>query len=125
MSHTENTLELIGENPHFELRIPVPEEIELELIPCGVAGGKKPVDRHRLIISGHGSYSFLLSTRYGEAEFQIFAPDGTLLRKAVARQQQDGAASNLELAPGEYAFLVSAPATKSVEYTLRLAGRIF
>jgi len=123
MNSEGNTLELIGENPHFELRIPVPEEIELELIPCGITGGKKAEDRHRLIISGRGNYSFLLSTRYGEAEFEIFSPEGKLLRKTMARREQDGMAGDLELTPGEYAFRVTAPAP--VEYTLRLAGKIF
>lgn len=125
MKQKDYTLELIGENPHFELRIPVSEQIDLELIPCGVAGGKRPVDWHRLIISGHGVYSFLLSTRCGEAEFEIFSPDGSLLRKTVARQKRDGSAENLELDPGEYAFQISAPAAEPVEYTLRLAGRLF
>ena len=124
MTHKEKTLELIGENPHFELRIPVFEQIDLELIPCGIAGGKRPVDWHRLIIPGHGIYRFLLSARHGEAEFEIFSPDGTLLRKVVARQRQDGAAEALELDPGEYAFQVSAPVTEPVEYTLRLAGKL-
>jgi hypothetical protein len=124
MTQKENTLELIGENPHFELRIPVLEQIDLELIPCGIAGGKRPVDWHRLIISGHGIYCFRLSIRHGEAEFEFFSPDGTPLRKVIARQRQDGAAEALELDPGEYAFQVSAPATDPVEYTLRLAGML-
>jgi len=125
MNPKDNTLELIGENPHFELRIPVSEQINLELIPCGVAGGKRPADWHRLIIPGHGFYSFLLSIRCGEAEFEIFSSDGKLLRKTVARQRCDGAADNLELDPGEYAFQVSAPVAEPVEYTLRLAGKLF
>lgn len=124
MTQKENTLELIGENPHFELRIPVSDQINLELIPCGIAGGKRPVDRHRLIIPGHGIYSFRLSIRRGEAEFGIFSPDGALIRKVVARQKQDGATETFELDPGEYAFQVSAPATEPVEYTLRLAGTL-
>lgn len=124
MTQKENTLELIGENPHFELRIPVSEQIDLELIPRGIAGGKRPTDWHRLIISGHGIYSFLLSTRRGEAEFELFSPDGTPLRKAVAHQRQEGAAEALELDPGEYAFLISAPTAEAVEYTLHLAGTL-
>lgn len=124
MTKKEKTLELIGENPHFELRIPVSRQLNLELIPCGIAGGKRPVDRYRLIIPGRGIYSFRLSVRRGEAEFGIFSPDGALLRKIVARQSQDDAAETLELNPGEYAFQVSAPATEPVEYTLRLAGKL-
>lgn len=124
MTQKDNTLEFIGENPHFELRVPVSEQIDLELIPCGIAGGKRPVDRYRLILPGHGIYSFRLSIRRGEVEFGIFSPDGVLLRKVVARQRLDGAAETFELDSGEYALQVSGPVMEPVEYTLRLAGRL-
>ena len=119
-----NTLELICEKPHFELRIPVSDRIDLELIPLGVAGGRRPTGRHRLIIPGRGNYNFHLSTRRGEAEFSIFSPEGVLLHKIVAQDPQGIQTDALELEPGEYAFFVSSSAMESVEYTLRLSGTL-
>ena len=65
MTNHDYTLELLGENPKFELILPVGEQIDLELIPCGTAGGRKSADWHRLIVSAAGQYCFRLSSRQG------------------------------------------------------------
>ena len=124
MTNHDYTLELLGENPKFELILPVGEQIDLELIPCGTAGGRKSADWHRLIVSAAGQYCFRLSSRQGEVTFELHSPDGGSLARTTASPKNDGSIDGIELAPGEYALSITSPAPEPVGYTLKLSGRI-
>lgn len=81
MSDFTSLLSSPFDDSNQELFVPVSENINMDLIPEGIIGGKIPVTDHTLVISEAGSYTFDLTSFEANVDFKIVDQNGKQLKK--------------------------------------------